>query len=377
MFKAPCHSRAGLLRPFPFSPSAPGVAYHRSARWSDRRNRVRTTRQPHLDPLEERQLPSGYSVANMGSFGGTYGIVLGINSQGAAVGGSTTTNNAAEQAFVYSHGQITNLGTLGGTLSKADGINSAGEIVGIATTNPDNTQNAEFLYRKGHMIDLGAVNYNLPVGDFKINNNGEIIGLNMPNGDAALLKHGRTIDLGSLGDLGSAARGINDQGEIVGLSAISQSGSSEIVRAFLYEHSHMRALGTLGGSQSEANAINSTGEVVGDSTTADGSSHGFLYAHGHMTDLGTLGGTGSDAAGINDKGQIVGESLTSAGVNHAFIDSHGRMTDLNTLIPANSGFVIINAEDINDRGQIAALAHSTSPQDSTQYVVLLNPSGRG
>src|ERR1700678_1916002 len=85
VFKAPWHSRAGLLRPFPFSPSAPGVAYHRSARRSDRRNRVRTTRQPHLDPLEERQLPSGYSVANMGSFGGTYGIVLGINSQGAAV----------------------------------------------------------------------------------------------------------------------------------------------------------------------------------------------------------------------------------------------------------------------------------------------------
>ena len=36
------------------------------------------------------------------------------------------------------------------------------------------------------------------------------------------------------------------------------------------------------------------------------------------------------------------------------------MVDLNSLIPAESGFVITNAEDINDRGQIVAQGYETS-----------------
>jgi probable HAF family extracellular repeat protein len=183
------------------------------------------------------------------------------------------------------------------------------------------------------MTDLGALDFNQPIGDFKINNHGDVIGLNMPNGDAALIRHGRKIDLGELGGLGSAARGVNDQDEVVGVSGISSSGSTEVFRAFLYKN-------------------------------------------GHMTNLGTLGGVASEASAMNDSGEIVGESLTSAGVPHGFLYEHGRIIDLNSLIPANSGFVITNAEDVNDRGQNVALAHSTDPQNTTQSVVLLNPVAR-
>jgi probable HAF family extracellular repeat protein len=70
---------------------------------------------------------------------------------------------------------------------------------------------------------------------------------------------------------------------------------------------------------------------------------------------------------------VVGGSLVGGNVTHGFLYNHGTMTDLNSLIPANSGFIIVNAQDINDRGQIAAQAISTNPQDPTQYVVLLNP----
>jgi probable HAF family extracellular repeat protein len=96
-----------------------------------------------------------------------------------------------------------------------------------------------------------------------------------------------------------------------------------------------------------------------------------------LTDLGSLGGAGADAAAINDRGEVVGDSLTSAGVHHGFLYNHGKMIDLNSLIPASSGFVITDAQDINDGGQIAAQAISTNPQNHTEYDVLLNPKTNG
>jgi hypothetical protein len=46
-------------------------------------------------------VPSGYRIVNLGSFGGTKGINIDINSRGAMVGASWTTNNLAENAFLW------------------------------------------------------------------------------------------------------------------------------------------------------------------------------------------------------------------------------------------------------------------------------------
>jgi probable HAF family extracellular repeat protein len=67
----------------------------------------------------------------------------------------------------------------------------------------------------------------------------------------------------------------------------------------------MRDLGTLGGTQSYGFGINDHGDVVGVSETADGEWHAFLWRDGRMYDLD--GGAGhSGAAIINDRGQILG-----------------------------------------------------------------------
>jgi hypothetical protein len=50
------------------------------------------------------------------------------------------------------------------------------------------------------------------------------------------------------------------------------------------------------------------------------------------------------------------------------------MIDLNSLIPAHSGLVVVNADDVNNRGQIAAEAISTNPKDHSYYIVILNPT---
>jgi probable HAF family extracellular repeat protein len=85
----------------------------------------------------------------------------------------------------------------------------------------------------------------------------------------------------------------------------------------------MRDLGTLGGKTSAANGINDTGQVVGVSDTRHPpDSHAFLWtARGGMQDLGTLGGQESDAYAINAAGQVVGDSV---GGNYTAYPSCGR-----------------------------------------------------
>jgi len=342
----------------------------------------RASRALSVEPLEDRRLLS-YTITDLGSFVGTFGNPLDINAQGQVVGYSDTANDAAERAFLYAHGTLTDLGTLGGTSSESMGINDKGVVVGLSEVAPGSTRVDFFRSLHGRLTDLGVFNPNLsPSDDVKINNSGAIIGFELSNGDAALDRRGKMIDLGSLTGLGSVARALNNSDEVVGFSATARlsgtGGSSNptaIYHAFLYRHGKMIDLGTLGGVVSEANDINARGEVVGLSLLASGTAgHAFLDSHGRMTDLGTLGGAGSLAAAINNHGVVVGAAVTSNNVNHAFVDSDGKMTDLNTLVPSNSGFVIVNAQDINDRGQIVAQAIEANSSSTAVHVLLLNPT---
>lgn len=77
-----------------------------------------------------------------------------------------------------------------------------------------------------------------------------------------------------------------------------------------------------------------------------------------MVDLGTLAGDAiSEALGINDRGEIVGLSF-GAGFSHprAVIWIHGQIFDLNTLVTNGSTMNLIDAQDINDRGEITGQA---------------------
>jgi probable HAF family extracellular repeat protein len=71
-------------------------------------------------------------------------------------------------------------------------------------------------------------------------------------------------------------------------------------------------LGTLGGSFSIARGINNQGEVVGGSLTeGDQSFHGFLYRENRLYDLNSLLEAGAEweliqAFAINNRGEILG-----------------------------------------------------------------------
>jgi MYXO-CTERM domain-containing protein len=152
------------------------------------------------------------------------------------------------------------------------------------------------------------------------------------------------IDLGTLGSVYSEAFGINNSGQVTGVSS-GTSGS----RAFLYSGGTMTNLGTLsGGNTSYGFGINAFGQVAGYSANASTFfERAFLYSSGTMSDFDSLGGTlTSDAYAVNDLGQVTGASSTKAN-RHAFLVSGGIMRDLGTLGGETSlGYAINNAGQV-------------------------------
>jgi len=235
---------------------------------------------------------------------------------------------------------------------------SAQIVGGILPTNGETVTNLVInsqavLFRPGLSINLlESTNPGYARG---INNQGEIVGsvtvLNDLASYAFFYKSGSTtyLPVSSNATAPMAATGINNRGDIVGFSEI-ESGYplSYGQHPFLYSHGLIHDLGTLGGRDAGANAINDLDEIVGWSqTTSNAEIRAFLYRQGQITDLGGLKGAYSNistnvnafspppivswANAINNWGMIVGNALTGTG-SHAFIYENGEMTDLNDVV---------------------------------------------
>jgi probable HAF family extracellular repeat protein len=205
-------------------------------------------------------------------------------------------------------------------------------------------------------------------------------------------KRDGVVELGSLGQTNSdsehSVRFINEQGQVAGKSELP-SGD---VHAYRWSPSGgVEDLGTLGGWFSTGNGINESGWVSGSSLVADGSFHAFLAKPGEaMVDLGR--GIGGD---INNRGVVIAgdtsgyPNLIYDGTWHRIRPNFGIATysvgclndhnlfrgtywdsrigvgftaiggserhgivDLNKLIPTNSGWVLVEANGMNNKCQI-------------------------
>jgi probable HAF family extracellular repeat protein len=198
-----------------------------------------------------------------------------------------------------------------------------------------------------------------------VNNNGVAVGVTnggIGRSGALLFSMGNVQLIPGLPGLFNAAEGINDSGQVVGVSSVPV-----LQRAFLYSNGTLQDLGALPGKDSAAaNDINNRGQVVGNSSTAGQDFRAFLYSDGAMTDLGTLGiapgGTYSSATAINDVGQVVGFTATTQG-DRAFLYSNGVMRDLGVLASAP---ILSKATDINVRGDV--VGNSVGPNGQRAFL---------
>jgi probable HAF family extracellular repeat protein len=381
-----------------------------------------------------------YAVTNLGTLGGSqsngYG---GVTNNGWVSGDSFLRGSPTyqtEHAFVWRDGVMTDLGTLGGLNSSTawPQKNTHGLIVGQAqgkkadplvenwseayacfTTGPcTGWQNVQlgFRWQNGMMTELPPIggNNSSATGD---NNLGQVVGwaetgakdpicptspTNQPSKLQQLVinavvwgPRGEVQQLLPLeGDDLSAAFGINDNGDVVGMSGTCGTPDTPAlgVHAVLWRNGSVFDLGGLGGKMNNlANVINNAGWIVGQSdltgdtaTTGDCAgaplTRAVLWRNGVIINLGVLPGDClSSANDINARGQVIGLSCDVNFNCRAFLWDHGVMMDLNSLVPVNTPLYLYQGEGINDRGEITGSAFPKSnPAGSLAFLAIPAPA---
>ncbi|MFL5330023.1 MAG: hypothetical protein ACJ8C4_14050 [Gemmataceae bacterium] len=305
-----------------------------------------------------------YNITDIGTLGGPECRARAINNFGQVTGDSQY-SPGNYHAFIYSNASMTDLGNLpgSGTNSYGRGINDVGQVTGVAGSG---STTKSFIYSNGQMTSLGTLGGTFCSAE-AINNSGVITGGSFYSGLNS--SHVFSYATGVMTDFGSPTSGsaggftINNFGQIV-----AQSNGLTYLRV----GSGWQSIGTFGGSTT-VGEINDTGTIVGISTYPDSHTRPYIFVNGQMTDIGNLGGVSSGARGVNSTGQVVGFSSLLTGVQaHAFLYQNGQMSDLNDVIPTGSGYVLNDAWDINDFGQI--ICQATNPAfGGFTHSVLLTP----
>ena len=292
----------------------------------------------------------------------------------------------------------------GGVNSRGFGINYMNLIVGDAFfPGPMEPRSHAALFKGGVAVDLGVLKGQVYSRANGINATGQVVGFSGAERDAnesrAFLWTSQTgmVDIGTLGGAYAQAYAINDAGVITGASQTQDMSAIPKTHAFIYRQQaptapgnrQMQDLGVLGGFFSSGMAINNYNHVAGYSTvsTKDGRVHAFLHNSKGMIDLGSLGGYTPDtdnsvALGVNSKDQVVGYTYLPAFGDMAiqqvaFLWSRnesgiGKMANLNHMVDKTGrNYLLISATGINDKGQIAAVAHDI--YNGTLRAVLLTP----
>ena len=338
-----------------------------------------------------------------------------INGAGVAVGISENGLIDPQSVFppefdavVWKNGRIIDLGTLGGTFSLASDINDKNQVVGFAlNTLPDSffmdecgggpmpTQMRAFIWQEGNaMQDLGTLGGPDSCALW-INHNGQVAGHSFvnstPNSATGIptvhpflwTKFGGMVDLGSLGGTVTHTSGLNNRGQVAGDSNLVGDLTQN---AFLWDGEHMKNV-TPGATYSFAEGLNDNGQVVGGAFyETDPPGFAFLWSDGALINLVRCAG----ARSINSDGQVVGFVLgggadCTEAAPYAFLwEDGGPAIDLNTLVRPPSDLQLLDAQFINDRGEITGTAvlpngeqhaYVLIPEDSIKLPLATNPTG--
>jgi probable HAF family extracellular repeat protein len=123
------------------------------AGWSYTNNTVNlATGLPTTDPF----LWQNGHIHDLGTLGGTFGIVNWLNDHGEVVGQSNLSGDQTFHPFLWNGSRMIDLGTLGGDYGSANSVNERGDVTGWSTLSGDQTADG-FLWHDGKMTDLPPV----------------------------------------------------------------------------------------------------------------------------------------------------------------------------------------------------------------------------
>jgi len=300
--------------------------------------------------LPGRAVAGGYTFTQIDNPLAAFGIVdqgthlFGLNNIGQAAGAYF--DGSIWKGFLYDNGTFipvhdSNQGPTGGIFPA--GINDSTQLVGYYYDANLTWRGFSYLGGAYSALDnpiAGSAQFlgTVPVG---INNTGMVVGYYRQVYDVA---HGflyspgtssfSTIDdpnadfsaVPGKGD-GTAARGINSSGKIVG-TYVDTTG---VLRGFVYDGAVFTTLSDPLGVSTTPNSINDAGDIVGTYNDAGGTPHGFLYDGLTFTTIDVPGAAGGTIVwGINNTGEISGYAYANASktITHGFFGT--------PLIPATA-----------------------------------------
>jgi len=210
---------------------------------------------------------------------------------------------------------------------------------------------------------------------FAINDSGQVVGasgncttfgtitlVNLSPLHALLWQAGTVTDLGTLGGTGHGngieAVDLNNKGQVVGNSDLA--GDTNFHGFLWTQATGMQDLGTLSGDvNSLAIGINDAGDLVGVSLDAKFNPRAFFWRNGVMTDLNSLAPADSPlflitGCSINSQGQIIGIAVDSTGALHGYlatpVNGEAAGESLSAASQSTSNPIVLS-EDVRQRLQ--------------------------
>ncbi len=300
----------------------------------------------------------GYTVTFIPPLpGDLYTIPWAVNESGAVVGWST--DGGLEQPFLYTDatGTVPLLLGTNRTRGTARDLNAAGVAVG-GLYGPDPESAVRWPSSGSAPEELGVLGTGPMSHAWGMNMTGAVVGWSDYGG---LFPHAFLYtDAAGMVDLtpnqgSGAAYDVTDGGRVVGY--MTAGGG---LRAFRWDRGILEDLGVPGGfAHSFGFAINEAGQVAGCADSATGNTERIVrFTDGVGWEV--LGGAGQTncAWGINAYGDVVGNGLpTGVGIVRAFLFTDaGGMQDLERMIDPALSLRLLDATDINNRGQIVGYA---------------------